>query len=134
MIYAVIDTNVFVSAFYTANPNSATSKIVDKLAHSKFTLLYNEEILAEYKDVLSREHFHISEGRRNTLFEFIRKNGVLADRTRFNDLFIDESDRVFYEVSLSHEDSFLVTGNLKHYPVTPQVVTPAQMIEILEKT
>ena len=25
----------------------------------------------------------------------------------------DEDDRVFYEVALSEEDSFLVTGNLK---------------------
>ena len=26
-----------------------------------------------------------------------------------------------------------VTGNLKHYPIDPRVVTPAQMLEILEK-
>ena len=45
----------------------------------------------------------------------------------------DEKDRPFYEVSLSVEDSFLVTGNLKHFPVTPKVVTPAQIMEIIEK-
>lgn len=38
---------------------------------------------------------------------------------------------VFYEVALSHEDAFLVTGNIKHYPVTPIVVTPAEMLEII---
>ena len=133
MVYAVIDTNVFVSAFFTNNSNSATSKIVDKLAHGKFTLLYNEEILAEYEEVLSREHFHIEESRRETLFAYIRKNGILANRTTFNNLFIDEDDRVFYEVMLSEDDSFLVTGNLKHFPVSPRVVTPAQMLQILEK-
>ena len=42
----------------------------------------------------------------------------------------DEDDRVFYEVSLSEEDSFLVTGNLKHFPKTPKVITAAQMMEI----
>ena len=133
MIYAVIDTNVFVSALFTKNPHSATTKVVEALEEGRITPLYNEQIIAEYKEVLGRERFHISVAERNTVLNYIRKNGVLADRTRFNDLFIDESDRVFYEVSLSHEDSFLVTGNLKHYPVTPQVVTPAQMIEILEK-
>ena len=46
---------------------------------------------------------------------------------------IDEDDRVFYEVALSEEDSFLVTGNLKHYPATPRVVTAAQMMEILAR-
>ena len=42
----------------------------------------------------------------------------------------DEDERVFYEVSLSEEDSFLVTGNLKHFPKTPKVITAAQMMEI----
>lgn len=44
----------------------------------------------------------------------------------------DEKDRPFYEVTLSKEDSFLVTGNLKHFPRTPQVITAAQMMEILD--
>lgn len=42
----------------------------------------------------------------------------------------DESDRVFYEVSLSKEDSFLVTGNLKHYPIAPRIVSPSEFIRI----
>lgn len=44
----------------------------------------------------------------------------------------DEDDRVFYEVCLSKEDSFLVTGNLKHFPKEPQVITAAEMMEILD--
>ena len=44
----------------------------------------------------------------------------------------DEDDRVFYEVSLSEEDSYLVTGNLTHLPKTPKVITAAQMMEILD--
>jgi hypothetical protein len=43
----------------------------------------------------------------------------------------DEKDRPFYEVSLSKEGSFLVTGNLKHFPTTPQVVSPAELISML---
>ena len=30
------------------------------------------------------------------------------------------------------EDSFLVTGNLKHFPKEPQVITAAEMMEILD--
>ncbi len=44
----------------------------------------------------------------------------------------DEDDRVFYEIALSEEDSFLVTGNLKHFPHTPKVITATQMMEILD--
>ena len=133
MIYAVIDTNVFVSAYMTHNINSATSKVVRYLLSGQIKLLYNDEIMAEYKDVLSRSYLRISPIERETLFEFIRENGVSAERTPFDKLFIDEDDRVFYEVMLSRDDSFLVTGNLKHFPVTPRVVTPAQMLEILNE-
>jgi hypothetical protein len=38
---------------------------------------------------------------------------------------------VFYEVALSKDDAYLVTGNTKHFPKKPIVVTPAQMLEIL---
>lgn len=43
----------------------------------------------------------------------------------------DESDRVFYEVALSKDDAYLVTGNQKHFPKSPIVVTPAEMLDIL---
>lgn len=88
--------------------------------------------MAEYEEVLSRPHFDISDNERQSLFNYIRLNGVATERTSFDELFADEDDRVFYEVALTEEDSFLVTGNLKHYPVDPRVVTPAQMVAILE--
>ena len=44
----------------------------------------------------------------------------------------DPDDIVFfYEVKMSKEDAYLVTGNIKHFPNTPLVVTPKEMIEIL---
>lgn len=133
MIYAVIDTNVLVSAYLTHNLSSATSKVVDALFRGRICPLYNEEIMAEYEEVLSRPHFGISNNERQTLFSYIRQNGVAAERTPFEELFVDEDDRVFYEVALTEEDSFLVTGNLKHYPMDPRVVTPAQMVAMIEQ-
>ena len=47
--------------------------------------------------------------------------------------FIDKKDLVFYEVALSKEDSFLVTGNLKHFPKKPFIVSPAEMIQIIHE-
>ena len=40
-------------------------------------------------------------------------------------------DAVFYEVALSKEDAYLVTGNTKHFPKSPIVVTPAEMLDII---
>ena len=47
--------------------------------------------------------------------------------------FPNQHDVIFYEVSLSVDDSYLVAGNLKHYPIKPFVVTPAQMVAILKE-
>ena len=46
----------------------------------------------------------------------------------------DPKDVVFYEVALAKESSFLVTGNIKHFPAKSFVVTPAEMIQIIETT
>ena len=98
----------------------------------KIKPLYNDEILDEYFDVLNRSKFHLSEIRIIELLNFFKENGINTSRFPFDGDMPDEDDRVFYEVSLSEEDSFLVTGNLKHVPKTPKVITAAQMIEILD--
>lgn len=76
MIYAVIDTNVLVSAYITHSVEAAISKVVDYLLHGKLTPIYNDEMMAEYEEVLSRTHFHISPLKRQNLFEYIRQKGV----------------------------------------------------------
>ncbi|MEI3052340.1 MAG: PIN domain-containing protein [Prevotella sp.] len=94
--------------------------------------LTKSRILAEYYDVLSRSKFHLNEVRINELLYFIKQNGIDSSRFPYNGEMPDEDDRVFYEVCLSKEDSFLVTGNLKHFPKEPQVITAAEMMEILD--
>jgi len=131
MIFAVIDTNVLVSSFISKNPQSATKKVVRMMLDGVITPLYDEDILAEYNDVLKRSKFHLMAYEVDAIVDFIRKFGINTLRTPFNELMPDESDRVFYEITLSVDDSFLVTGNLRHYPNTPQVVTPANFLNIL---
>ena len=104
-IYAVLDTNVLVSAMLTRHKNSATKRIIDAASDLSLTPLYHEDIIKEYKNV---------------------------DRTPTEEFFLDKDDAVFYEVALSKEGAYLVTGNLKHFPKKPIVVTPAEMIKILE--
>ena len=129
MIYAVIDTNVFVSAFITNNRQAATTLVFQHLLAGDITPLYNDEILAEYKEVLSRKKFHLSDETIDDFIGTIKECGIHEDKTPFDEAMPDEDDRVFLEISLSREDSFLVTGNLKHYPKLPKVVTPAELID-----
>ena len=43
----------------------------------------------------------------------------------------DPTDQIFYEISLSVEDAYMVTNNKKHFPQKPQVVTPSEILLIL---
>ncbi len=49
------------------------------------------------------------------------------------ELFPDPDDRVFYEVALSKDGSYVVTGNQRHFPKTPIVVSPTEMMKIIRE-
>jgi putative PIN family toxin of toxin-antitoxin system len=131
MIYAVIDTNVLVSALITHNSLSATAKVVRLLLEGGFVPLYESNIIEEYQEVLHRSKFKLLPDVADAIISYIKEHGIETSRTAFQKLMPDEDDRVFYEVSLSVDDSFLVTGNLKHYPQTPKVISPADFINVI---
>ena len=139
MVYAVIDTNVFVSALITHNSNASTARVLENLLLHRIIPLYNDDIIKEYDEVLHRAKFKLSEEQISTVeeqistvIEHVKENGIDSSRFPYAGEMPDEDDRVFYEVCLSKEDSFLVTGNLKHFPKEPQVITAAEMMEILD--
>ena len=126
MIYAVIDTNVFVAALLTKNNDSATVKVYDAIADGLITPLYHKDILEEYAEVLSRPKFKFSKERINAALDMIVKYGVEVFPKPTGEILIDMDDLIFYEVALEKrdDDSYLVTGNQKHYPVRDFIVTP----------
>ena len=133
-IYAVIDTNVIISALLSRHQDSATVKILDYLYDRTIVPVYNDEILKEYSDVLQRSKFNFPDGVIKATLEAIRKGGLQSDRIRSNEQLPDPKDIVFYEVAMSAEDSYLVTGNLKHFPKKPFIVSPAEMVGIIKTT
>lgn len=133
MIYAVIDTNVFVSALLSRLPNTATVKLVRILFERGMCPLYNEEIIAEYQDVLHRRKFHFPSEAIDEIIKTVQDIGISSERISSDEFFPDPKDVVFYEVALSIEDAYLVTGNKKHFPKKPIVVTPAEMLVILNR-
>ena len=132
MIYAVIDTNVFVSALLSRHSDSATVQVVNALFKKGICPLYNQEIIDEYQEVLHRGKFHFPSDSIDAIIQTVQKSGVSSERIASSEHFPDPKDIVFYEVALSKDDAYLVTGNKKHFPQTPIVVTPAEMLEILE--
>lgn len=132
-IYAVIDTNVIISALLSRHQDSATVKILDYLYDRTIVPVYNDEILNEYAAVLKRAKFNFPDNVIKATLETIKKGGLKSDRFASDEQLPDPKDIVFYEVVLSVDDSFLITGNIKHFPKKPFVVTPAEMLRIINE-
>lgn len=133
-VYAVIDTNVLVSALLSEKEDAATVQVVDRLIAGIITPVYSREIMAEYQAVLNRKKFRFSQDRINFLLSAIEKFGVLVVPSPRGVILPDLKDLPFYEVVMEERDdeAYLVTGNLKHFPKEPFIVTPRQLIEILD--
>ena len=134
--YVVIDTNVLVSALLTRNENSPTVQILRFLANGNIVPVYSEDIVKEYNEVLRRAKFKLSESLIINLLKDIMDNGLkITELAEVTETMPDPNDIVFYAVTLSAQDkdAFLVTGNGKHFPEKPFVVTPSELVEILKQ-
>ena len=131
-IYAVIDTNVVVSALLSIDANSNPAVVLRAVLQGRIIPVFNKEILDEYTEVLLRDKFHFDRGNIDIIISHIKRIGLKAERVKILDeIFPDSKDIVFYEIAMSKDDTYLVTGNTKHFPKKPFVVTPAEMVEIL---
>lgn len=132
-IYVVIDTNVLVSALISKNPESNPTRIIEAVIKGLIVPLYNQDIIKEYREVLARDKFRLNHDLTENFISFLVSVGINA--TRKEDptyIFPDKDDMVFYEIAFNAEGSFLITGNIKHFPAKSFIVTPAEMIEILK--
>ena len=132
MMYVVVDTNVLVSALLSKHSDASTVVIREYILQGKITPLYNDEIFKEYTDVLHRPKLHLPIESVDAILAAIAERGLVIGRTKSNEVFPDPKDVVFYEVALSEEGSRLVTGNTKHFPKSPIVVTPAELLELIK--
>ena len=131
--YAVIDTNVVVSFLW--KDNSVPGEIIKLIFKDKIVPILNGEIINEYYDVLTRNKFKFSQNKVERILSKIKSKGIFLERKQTLEEFIDSDDIVFYEIVLSARctmDAYLVTGNIKHYPIRNYVVTPRQMLDIIE--
>jgi hypothetical protein len=79
-IYAVFDTNVLVSSLLSKRSDSPTVILLDWVVDGDIVLLYNEEIVAEYEEVLHRPKFGFDEADIQTVLELVRSGLCLEAR------------------------------------------------------
>ena len=121
----VIDTNVLVSALWSKN--GAPAKIISLVLQGKLIPCYDYRILSEYRTVLARPKFGFTDGEINALLDWIEIYGRSILAEPLEDIFIDESDKKFYEVA-KYSNAILVTGNLKHFPNDAQVISVSDFL------
>ena len=132
--YAVFDTNVLISSLLTKRMDTATAKVVDSIVTGDIIPLYNQEILDEYDEVLHRKKFSFSEERIRRILTMICQFGLAVNPSPTGEILVDMDDLVFYEVVMEKrdDDAYLITGNIRHFPKREYIVTPSEMMAILE--
>lgn len=131
--YAVFDTNVLVSSMLTKKKDSATALVIDSIYSGDIVPLYSKEVLSEYEEVLHRKKFPFTEESIKNILKMIRDFELAVTPSPTGEILPDMDDLIFYEVVMDkrNDDAYLITGNIKHFPVRSYIVTPAEMMEIL---
>lgn len=131
-LYAVIDTNVLVSAMLKME--SVPGIVLQYIYAGNVVPVYNDEILSEYKNVLNRPKFHFNAQVIDFLIGKIQALGVKEESlVQIQEAMPDPKDIVFYSVALAHGETKLVTGNIKHFPKSPLVVSPREFLDLILK-
>jgi putative PIN family toxin of toxin-antitoxin system len=127
----VIDTNVVVAALL--HPGRTPDRALS-WALAEGTLLLDERIEAEYREVLARPKFaSIPWQRRDALLAALLGAALRVVAEPAQDAMTDEHDRVFVEVARGGRADALVTGNVRHFPpaLGLRVLTPAELLGLL---
>ena len=131
--YAILDTNVLVSAML--KEGSVPYEVLAEALEGDIIPVLNDEIIAEYTEVLNRSKFKFSREAVDVLLEELKSRGIYYSQDELIDYFIpDPKDVVFYAVLMDarkNKDAYLVTGNLKHFPARTYIVTPREMLDIV---
>lgn len=133
--YAVLDTNVIVSALLSSKADAATVQVLQKLFSDSFYPVISKEIMAEYTEVLHRAKFHFSPAIVDDLLFAIEEKAEYVIPASTGAILPDMKDLPFYEVVMEKraDDAYLVTGNQKHFPAEPFIITAREFLEILEQ-
>ena len=92
-----------------------------------------DEIIEEYEQILNLPALAIPADVASDILTKFKEDGINPGRTPSTENHPDPTDQVFYEISLSVEDAYMVTNNKKHFPSKPRVVTPSEILIILSE-
>ena len=128
----VLDTNVLVSGLL--NPHGPSGRIVQMVAAGALRLCFDARIICEYREVLARPAFAFKAEHIEALLEQIRTAGESVSARPLADALPDPDDEPFLEVAMAAGVEYLVTGNIRHFPIDitggPRVVSPREFLHV----
>lgn len=131
----VLDTNVLVSGLIS--PNGPPGEILRLLETGLIVPCLSEDILGEYREVLARPAFQFPGYRIVVLLQRLEAVAELFIAEPVPGGFPDPRDAPILEAALEAHADFLVTGNLRHFPVRLRqgvaVLSPREFIEALRR-
>ena len=126
----VVDTNILVSSLWSND--GAPAKVISLILNDVIIPCYDYRIMCEYREVLERPKFDFSKNEIDSLLDWFESIGRSVVAKPCDIRFIDEADKKFYEVAkFCHAK--LITGNLKHFPDDPDVLSVADFLKLYEK-
>lgn len=130
----VIDTNIFVSGLI--NPRGACYKLIDHFLYRHFDLILCAEILNEYEFVL-RHSALISPDDAAEFLYLLKQAAIFCKIENVLQICIDTSDNKFFETAIAGGANFLVTKNMRHFPLKKyeglRIVKVSKALTELEK-
>jgi len=127
VVNVVLDTNILVSSLLTYGPPAV---IVDFVADGIVIPFYSNPILQEYWEVLSRKKFGFDSVQVTRLIDDIVRTGIAVEGKSDKNKKVNEEDRIFYEAAVE-AGAYLITGNIRHFPKEPFIITPAQFLTFI---
>lgn len=133
MIFAVLDTNVLISAALAHNKYSIPYSVFRGVVEKRFVPLVDDNIVREYWEVFSRPKFSFMQETINDIVGNTIKFAINQPVPPSGIELPDSDDVVFYDVARAHQDkgAYLVTGNLKHFPNCGFAVSPRDFMNII---
>ena len=134
MLYAVIDTNVIVSALM--NIDSVPGLVIKQALMGSIIPVLHDYIVSEYMEVLQRKKFGFPQNFIDTVIIRLKSRGVFVEAADVNISMPDPKDEIFYATALAAREyidvnTYIITGNIKHFPQVSFAVTPREALNLL---
>ena len=132
MIRVVLDTNIIVSALL--QPLGPPAQVFVLTLGGLIRLCVSGSVYAEYEEVISRPRFARSPDIIAATLQSIREKGTWVRPIDRVTACADPDDDIFLECAQAASADYLVTGNLKHFPLSwagCRIVTPRWLLDNL---